>query len=240
MDNQTISARQYMFLVVFFIIGSSILIVPTPLAAQGKQDAWISVILSILFGVLLVMFLNKIGSLSSGKTFVQAAIFVFGGWAGRLFCIFYLSFLYILASLVLRNIGDFMTTQIIPETPLQFTHTLFLLVIIGGTYLGIESIARSSEIFMPWMVLLLIFLTISMMPQINLDQLKPMFGNGVLPIINSSSIIIGTPLLRDGSSINDFPLCKRGKKSQARLDTGNHYRGRGPIPYHHFVPPGSW
>ncbi|ASF41157.1 spore gernimation protein [Halobacillus halophilus] len=214
MDNQTISARQYMFLVIFFIIGSSILIVPTPLAAQGKQDAWMSVILSILVGVILVMFLNKIGSLSSGKTFVQAAIFVFGNWAGRLFCIFYLSFLYILASLVLRNIGDFMTTQIIPETPLQFTHTLFLLVIIAGTYLGIESIARSSEIFMPWMIILLIFLTISMMPQINMGQLKPMFGNGVLPIISSSSIVIGTPLLEMVALLMIFPYVKEEKKAK--------------------------
>ncbi len=113
-DNQTISPRQFMFIVILFSIGSSILIIPTPAAAQAKARCLDINVLSILIGCLLVLFYNKLGSLMEGKTFVQASISVFGNWFGRLICLFYLSFLYILSALVLRNIGDFMTTQIIP------------------------------------------------------------------------------------------------------------------------------
>ncbi|KHE67254.1 endospore germination permease, partial [Halobacillus sp. BBL2006] len=184
------------------------------LAAQAKQDAWISIILSILAGLALIFFYNKIGELSKGKTFVQAANYVFGAWIGRVISFFYLCFIYILAALVLRNIGDFMTTQIIPETPLQFTHILFLLVVIGGTYLGIEAIGRTAEIFVPWMILLLVFLTVSIAPQISLDNLKPVLGNGITPVLSGSTIMIGTPFLEMVSLLMIFPYVKESKKTK--------------------------
>lgn len=213
MDNQTISPRQFMFLVVLFTIGSSILIVPTPMAAQAKQDAWISVIVSIMIGLLLVLFYSKIGESSKGKTFIQASNYAFGSWFGRLFSVFYLVFIYILAALVLRNIGDFMTTQIIPETPLQFTHILFLLVVIAGAYLGVEVIGRSAEIFMPWLILLLLFMMISTSPQMSMDNLKPFFGNGVLPVLKTANIMIGTPFLEMVTLLMIFPYVKESKKT---------------------------
>lgn len=214
MDNQKISPRQYMLIVILFTIGSSILIVPTPLATQAKQDAWIALLLSILLGSCLILFYNKIGELSAGKTFVQATNYVFGSWVGRILSFFYLSFIYILAALVLRNIGDFMTTQIIPETPLQFTHILFLLVVICGAYLGIEAIGRSAEIFMPWLIILFLLMAISLAPQISLDNLKPMLENGVTPILSASTILIGTPLLEMVALLMIFPYVKESKKTR--------------------------
>ncbi|MCP3027618.1 endospore germination permease [Halobacillus sp. A5] len=195
MDNQTITPRQFMFLVILFTVGSSILIVPGPLAAQAKQDAWLSIILSILIGLLLILFYDHMTKLMEGKTFVQATIMVFGNWFGRFLLFFYLSFLFILAALVLRNIGDFMTTEIIPETPLQFTHILFLIVVIWGAYLGLEVMGRSAEIFMPWVFLLLIFFTITLVPQIKIENLQPFLGEGVMPVLSTSTLALGTPLL---------------------------------------------
>ncbi|UOQ45123.1 endospore germination permease [Halobacillus salinarum] len=213
MDNQTISPRQFMFLVMMYTIGSSILIIPTPATAQAKQDAWMSVILSILIGLLLMLFYSKIGSMMKGKTFVQGVIETFGGFFGRILCFFYLSFIYILAALVLRNIGDFMTTQIIPDTPLQFTHILFLLVVIWGAWLGIEAIGRTSEIFVPWIILLFCFLLAAVSPQIKVDNLQPMLGEGLTPVLGASTVVIGTPLLEMIILLMIFPYVKERKKA---------------------------
>ncbi|MGR9048275.1 GerAB/ArcD/ProY family transporter [Halobacillus faecis] len=211
MDNQTISPRQFMFLVILFSVGSSILIVPTPLTANAKQDAWMSIFISVAVGLLLVVLYNHIATLMKGQTFVQATISVFGNWLGRVLLFFYLSFLYILASLVLRNIGDFMTTQIIPETPLQFTHILFLIVVIWGAYLGLEAIGRSSEMFMPWVVLLLVFFTITLSPQIKMENLQPVLSNGIVPVLETSTFVIGTPLLEMVTFLMIIPYVKDGK-----------------------------
>lgn len=211
MDNQTITPRQFMFLVILFTVGSSILIVPTPLTANAKQDAWISISLSVGVGLILIFFYNHIATLMKGQTFVQATISVFGNWFGRIILFFYLSFLYVLASLVLRNIGDFMTTQIIPETPLQFTHILFLIVVIWGAYLGIEVLGRTSEMFMPWIVFLLIFLTITLIPQMKTENLQPLFGDGIMAIMTTSSFVVGTPLLEMVTFFMILPYVKESK-----------------------------
>ncbi|GGF29220.1 germination protein [Halobacillus andaensis] len=211
MDNQTISPRQFMFLVILFTIGSSIIIVPGPLAAQAKQDAWLSITISLLIGLTLILFYNHMAKLMEGKTFVQATIMVFGNWFGRFILFFYLSFLFILAALVLRNIGDFMTTEIIPETPLQFTHILFLIVVIWGAYLGLEVMGRSAEMFMPWVFLLLLFFTITLAPQINVENLQPFLGEGFMPVLSTSTFVIGTPLLEMVTFLMIFPYVKDAK-----------------------------
>ncbi|MFG6147719.1 GerAB/ArcD/ProY family transporter [Halobacillus sp. B23F22_1] len=216
MDNQTISPRQFMFLVILFTVGSSILIVPGPLAAQAKQDAWLSITISILIGLLLILFYDRMTNLMEGKTFVQATIMVFGNWFGRFLLFFYLSFLFILGALVLRNIGDFMTTEIIPATPLQFTHILFLIVVIWGAYLGLEVMGRSAEMFMPWVLILLVFFTITLTPQIKAENLQPFLGEGVVPVLSTSTLVIGTPLLEMVTFLMIFPYVKEAKAKAKR------------------------
>ncbi|WP_181350076.1 endospore germination permease [Thalassobacillus sp. CUG 92003] len=213
MGNHTISPRQFMYLVILFTVGSSILIIPTPTAAMAKQDAWLSVLLPVSAGTLIIWFLSTFGRQLENKTFVEAAIFAFGNWFGRLLSFFYLSFIFILGALVLRNIGDFMTTQIMPDTPLQFTHILFLLVVIFGARQGLEVIGRSSEIFIPWIFLLLFFLFFSISPQINLDNLQPILGGGIKPILSSSLTYLGTPLLEMVIFLMVFPYVKEKKKA---------------------------
>ncbi|WP_027953617.1 GerAB/ArcD/ProY family transporter [Halobacillus kuroshimensis] len=213
MNQPAISPRQFMFIVIFFTIGSSILIVPSPIASAAKHDAWVSVLLSILVGASLVLFYILVWKSLKGKSFVQACTFVFGAWLGRLFSFFYLAFLYILSALVLRNIGDFMTTQIIPETPLTFIHLFFLLVVIVGCYLGVESIGRSAEIFMPWMILLFLFLIFSITPQMNMDHLRPFFDSTSKEIIDGSTVMIGTPYLEMVALLMVIPYVKESPKT---------------------------
>lgn len=42
-----------------------------------------------------------------------------------------------------------MRTEVMPETPLVAFSGLFMIVIMFGTYLGIETFARSTEILFP-------------------------------------------------------------------------------------------
>ncbi|MFG6120242.1 GerAB/ArcD/ProY family transporter [Thalassobacillus sp. B23F22_16] len=212
--NNTISPRQFMYLVTLFTIGSSILIVPGPLAAGAQQDGWIAALLSLAVGMLLIFLYHKIGILYENKTFIEVTIDSFGPWIGRGISLFYILFIYILAALVLRNIGDFMTTQIMPETPLQFTLILFLLVVIMGARLGIETIGRSSEMFISFIVLLLFFLFLFVTPQIETDNFQPIFGSGLKPIISTSFTMLGTPILEMVVLLMIYPEVKEKNKAK--------------------------
>ncbi|WP_173917662.1 endospore germination permease [Halobacillus sp. Marseille-Q1614] len=214
MDNKTISPRQFMYLVILFLIGSSIIIIPTPLAAKAGQDAWIASLLGLGVGFLLVLLYHKIGITLENQTFVEAAIDVYGKWIGRIICVFHLAFIYLLASLVLRNIGDFMTTQIMIQTPLQFTHILFLLVVIWGARMGIEVMGRSAEIFITWTFLLLVFMFAALTPQIELQNLQPMFDSGAKSITGASFIFLNTPVLEMVVFLMIFPQVKEKEKAK--------------------------
>ncbi len=203
-----------MFLVILFTVGSSILIVPSPLAIQAKQDAWISISISVLAGLLLTLFYNQVAKQMQNKTFVQATIYAFGNWVGRFLLVFYLSFLFILGALVLRNIGDFMTTEIIPQTPLQYTHILFLLVVIWGAFLGLEVLGRSAEMFMPWVVLFLLLFIFALLSEVNIENLQPYLGDGFTPVFSASTVVIGTPFLELVIFLMITPYVKDPKTKQ--------------------------
>ncbi|MDO6654272.1 endospore germination permease [Anaerobacillus sp. 1_MG-2023] len=195
MAKEIINTRQFSWLVALYIIGSSILIIPAGLAAVAKQDAWISAIVSIGVGTLLVVFYGYFMKKFPDMTIVEASEKVLGKWIGQIASLMFFSFLFLLAALVLRNIGDFLTTQILIETPLYIIFTIFMIIVIMGASLGIETIARACEIFFPWVFCLLILLTILLMPEMQFEAIKPIMENGVKPIIRASIPFIGLPFL---------------------------------------------
>lgn len=54
MGTDQISPRQFMIIVILYVIGTAILVIPASVAAETKQDAWMPQILSIAIGVVLV------------------------------------------------------------------------------------------------------------------------------------------------------------------------------------------
>ncbi|MCT6593161.1 spore germination protein, partial [Pantoea dispersa] len=75
----------------------------------------------------------------------------------------------------LYYVGNFLTTQILPYTPLTAIHIAFMGVVIVGVRLGIEVIARSAEILFPWFIGLFGLLILSMIPQIKIEHIQPVF-----------------------------------------------------------------
>ncbi|MDQ0889979.1 spore germination protein KB [Paenibacillus sp. V4I9] len=207
-----IGVHQFTILTILFTIGSSILIAPSGLAFAAKQDAWIAAVLGLLVGLLLIMLYQALGSRFPQKTLVAYSEELMGKWLGKAVSFLYFCFFFILAALVLRNLGDFITTQVLVDTPLQFTHIFFLGVIILGIRNGIETFTRTSEIFLPW-VLVFFFLMFILLPsQMKMSYLQPIFGYGLKPIVRASVSIIGTPYLELVVFLMIIPLVNQTKK----------------------------
>lgn len=99
-----------------------------------------------------------------------------------------------LAALVLRNFGDFITVNFLPETPMEFLNASFLLLALWLTYEGIEVSARVNQIFVG--IILLLFTTgvLTSIPDMDVDNLKPFLSLGIKPIIPGLLLIWGFPL----------------------------------------------
>ncbi|SFJ21556.1 spore germination protein KB [Paenibacillus sp. UNC496MF] len=190
-----INARQLAILTLLFSLGSSILIVPSGLTAVAKQDGWLSALVGVGIGMLLIGLYVALSRRYPGQTLVQFAEQILGTWLGKLVGLLFFSFYLLLASLVLRNVGDFITTIVMPETPIQIVHLLFIMAILTGASLGLEVIARTAEIFLPWIMTMLLLLIVFLLPQIQFDRIQPVFEAGTKAIIHGSLSVISIPYL---------------------------------------------
>jgi spore germination protein KB len=178
-----ISGSQFAILVLLNTIGTTILIVPSGLATEVKQDAWIPAILGVGLGLLVIRMYNALGGMYPQMNLVEYCEKILGKWTGISVSIGYIYFSFIGATTLIWLIGNFLVTQIMPESPVITIHAFFVLVVIMGVRLGLEPIARSAEIFLPWVGLFFLLLVLLPIPDSNLENIQPMFDSEVKPIM---------------------------------------------------------
>ncbi|MDP4162397.1 MAG: endospore germination permease [Bacillota bacterium] len=215
MKQEKISPSQFLILVFIYTLGSSVLIVSAPIVLEARQNGWISAIIAIAVGMLLIRLYISLYSLFPELTLVEICEKVLGKYIGKMVSFFYFSFFFLLSTLVLNNIGSFLLTQIYVETPFLLVNALFVVVVIVGVYYGLAVIARTSEIFAPWVVLLFMGLVILNMPNIDIRHILPLFEGGIKPILRGTIPLIGIPYFELVSflmiipSVNDHKKAKR-------------------------------
>ncbi|GIO04821.1 germination protein [Brevibacillus reuszeri] len=168
-----ISVRQFGMLVTLFSIGTPILIIPAGLASLAKQDAWLAAVLGVGLGLLITGLYCALGSLFPAKSLVEMNELVLGKWIGKTISITFVFFNLVTAAELLFFVGNFLTTQIMPETPIQSINIIFACVVLMGVRLGIETLARSAEMLFPLFFVLFLILAIFVSPQIKWENIQP-------------------------------------------------------------------
>ncbi|MFD0696964.1 endospore germination permease [Paenibacillus sp. GCM10027628] len=189
-NEKTITARQLMILIFLFSLGTSILVVPTLLAAETKQDAWISGLAGVGIGLLFLWFYVKLAKKFPGCTLFDIHNLVLGKWLGTVVTLFFVLVGAVISAQVLFYIGAFMTTQIMPTTPIQAIHILMITFVIIGAKTGVIVLGRTAEIFFPWILLLFFLLVIFVSPQSHLINLLPIGEAGILSNARASLMIV--------------------------------------------------
>ncbi|RXZ80057.1 hypothetical protein EBB07_20130 [Paenibacillaceae bacterium] len=184
--NETISTKQLAVLVIYFIIGDMLLILPTLTVAAAKQDAWLSGWIGFIIGWPVAWFLFRFSRLFPKLSLIQYNRKLLGRWLGGLVALFYLYYFLTNVSILIREVGDFITTQILTETPLLVVHLLMIIILVWGVKSGLETIARTAETFFPWSMLLFVLVAVLLLPQMQLDRLKPIMGEGLRAIMSAS------------------------------------------------------
>ncbi|MEC2078544.1 endospore germination permease [Metabacillus fastidiosus] len=220
-NQQKINGVQLSAIVILYIIGTSILLAPSILVSLAKQDAWIAAIIGVGVALLFILPLyNALGNLYPNMTLVEYSEKILGKWIGKAASFFFFTYLMILCALVLRNIGDFMATQILSETPSLAIYVFFVSIVIMGTRLGLEPVARAAEIFIPWVILLFFFFMIFITPQAKIDNIQPVLGNGIIPILKASGPFIVFPFLELIVFLMIFPSLNRSQDFKKAASIG--------------------
>lgn len=166
--------------------GSAIIIISSSAASIAKQDAWISTLLMLLAGLIQIWIICFIWCHYPGMTFVEILRQVFGKIIGSIITCIFLFFCMLSAPQVLWYIGNFVTIQAMPETPDYFINMVFIAAVAIATLYGLETIARSYEIFIYLISFLFILSMILVLPNARIDNLLPVFENGFTPILKGA------------------------------------------------------
>jgi spore germination protein KB len=129
-QNVKISPYQFAVLVIFFVVGDSILFVISNVTIMANQAGWISALLAGIVALCLAYLYNLLIQQYPGLNLFEIIECVFGVWVGRLVIVYYLYWFMVNNGSIVNDIGGFMTTQIMPETPVEAILVLYLLIII--------------------------------------------------------------------------------------------------------------
>jgi len=137
-EQNNISVRQFTILVFLYSVGTAILVIPSSLAEEVKQDAWIASIISIGISMLLVKLYSIVAQHHPRMTLVEMIEKRLGKWLGTAISWFFVFFALITSSELLNYMGFFMTTQILPNTGIVLTIIIACTILV----LGAETTSR--------------------------------------------------------------------------------------------------
>ncbi|MGM7700370.1 GerAB/ArcD/ProY family transporter [Pseudalkalibacillus sp. Hm43] len=195
LERGRISVAQFTILVFLVTTGDSILVLPSSIAGEAKNDAWLSGIFALGIGLLLVLLFYQVSKLFPDLTFVEYSDRIFGSFLGKILAGLFLLYPFLSVALLLRELGDFLTTQILPHTPMEAITILFMVFVIYGTRLGLETWVRAGQVFLPFFLLLVALFFAFLTPQFQLDNIKPILGDGLKPMLRGSLTFTAFPFM---------------------------------------------
>lgn len=185
MEKENISLSQLLTLLINFLLGSAIVV---GVGGEAKNNAWLAILLGGLIGIVIISLVHFFVYRFPDKNMFQ----VFELCIGRkitIVCTFlYIVYFLYLSSRVIRDFGELMATAILPNTPIEMMSLTFCLLMGYIIYLGIEVLARTSEIFTPYIFGFFLLLAIFLFASGNVDfkQLQPILGEGLMPVIKTA------------------------------------------------------
>ena len=193
---QSISVKQFKVLVIFFMVGDLMWFLPSLVVRIARQDAWLSTLAGIVLGMGAAALIYWFSLKFPGMTLIHIHRKVLGRLIGGLLSLLFLTHALSNASAQLRAIGDFMTSQMMSETPLRAVTLLFGLTVVLTVKAGLPVIARTGQIFLMVFILLITALALLLLPEVETQNLLPVmdapFGD----------------IMKGGLYITAFPFCQ--------------------------------
>lgn len=190
---ERIGIKQLAVLVIFYLVGETLWFMPSFSAEAAGQDGWISCLIGIAAGLAVAFFIYWFSQQFPGKSLVGVLNQVLGRWAGGVAVAFVLLFFLNNAATQVREIGDFVTTQIMTETPLRMVNLLFAITVAMGLRSGLAAIARTSEVFFGLFALTVFFLIVLLIPHMDISKLQPVMNHSFSDISEGVLYFVAFP-----------------------------------------------
>ncbi|MDQ0194183.1 GerAB/ArcD/ProY family transporter [Paenibacillus wynnii] len=213
-NKESISSFQLSMLFLAYITGSAVIIIPSPLAAAAGNGAWISELLALCSGVIVLACILYLYRHLPGPTYIEFSKQLFGKWLGWTIALPALLLLFLQLSNIVIDIGDFFKSTMMKQTPAPIFHFMFIILSALTARAGIEVMARMFVLLLFSMFGSIILVWIMVSPYYHLEYLFPIMPDGIGPILHGAYIANGFPYAEIGFFTMLLPYVR--KKDDAR------------------------
>ena len=208
MQKEQITDKEAICVFITFIIGSALII---GIGGDAKNDAWIAGIAGVIMAVPMLLVYSRMISLFPGKDLFDILNITLGKVIGKTVAILYILYAFHLGAMVLRNFGEFINAIAIPETPMLVPLLCMGFVCIIAVRLGIEVLGRTTTYFLPIILFILVVVDLLAIPQLHLNYLKPILGDGIIPVLKGGFSAFSFPFAETVLFIGVFDSLKTRK-----------------------------
>lgn len=150
-----------------------------------KQNSWYIPILNIIPGILYILLISKIMDYEPDLSFPDKIKKLFKSKLGLIILILCSLYGLFLGLINYLNMGNFIQSQFLTKTPILVISIVFAIAAYYILTKGITTIGRTSTILFFINVLLFTFSLLGLLPNYNIDNLKPFFNSSISNNINS-------------------------------------------------------
>jgi len=186
MEYGKISSRQLTLLIFTLLVSTSILILPSLIIREAKQDSWLSIILATVFGVLAGLILVKLGLRFPEQTIIEYSKEIAGKPLGALYGLSYIFLLFYINTFIIREFLELLKSEFFPETPAEVFAAVIVLAAAYMICQGLEVISRTNEILLPFELLFIIGGVVLSFKDLEFVRLLPVLSKGVAPVLKGA------------------------------------------------------
>lgn len=169
---------------------------PSDLVAYVGPAAWMSPIVGFAIVMVQVYLLWILLKPHKDKNLIEITEDVMGPYVGVVFNLAIVAVLVCVNFLYVRIFSEAMLIATLPQTPVSVVGAAFVICAIWGSYLGLEALARSVKLVYPLIFGGILILMLSLIPEYKINNLYPIFGNGVDHILLSGGL--GSSVVAEG------------------------------------------
>ncbi|MBX6395990.1 MAG: endospore germination permease [Alicyclobacillaceae bacterium] len=187
--HQQLSRVQVVFLSLWIVLGTGILVMPFAIAQFVVRDAWITAFLFALGGVVVTGVIALFRWTFPRQSLVEGCHTAFGPVIGRVLSFWFLYLVFINDCFVLREISVFVNTAVLPITPNYFLTALFIIPVAYAVYQGLEVIGRMAEIITPVGIGITLILFLLAIQNADPSHIRPVLADGWKPVLQGGVVL---------------------------------------------------
>lgn len=158
-----------------------------------KQDFWVSILLAAVFMIPMAAVYIRLIKLYPEKNLYEMLFAIFGRFFGTVMSLISVFFCLFIGYRVLGSFSLYIKTTALDSTPRNVTSIFFILVTIAAVTCGAETIARTSNFLMKFVIGFVLIATLICFGNMELGNLKPVMYSDLKTILNSSYKIFIIP-----------------------------------------------